>query len=255
MGFAASSGKNIDYMEHYVAGGTPLKSLPIDKLPREKLLALGRAALSDEELLAIFLRTGLPGCNVLELAARIKQAAGSLAALGAMDADELETLHKGMGKAKAATLAAVFELGQRAAREDLIRHQLSSAESVYNLLVGELRYETQEVLLLLLLDSRGMLIRKERIAAGTLTRVLVHPRNVFTPVLKYNAARFILVHNHPSGNSTPSKADDELTRTINAAAELMCMRFQDHVIIGAPTAERRKPYFSYAEEGNLDRLR
>lgn len=242
-------------MEHTPAGGRRLKELPSDSLPREKLSALGRSALSDEELLAIFLRTGVRGCNVLELAARIKKAAGSLAALGAMDADALRALHKGMGKAKAATLAAVFELGQRAAREDMIRHQLATAESVYNLLVGELRYETQEVLLLLLLDSRGMLIRKERIASGTLTRVLVHPRNVFTPALKYNAARFILVHNHPSGNSSPSKADDELTRTINAAAELMCLRFQDHVIIGAPTAERRKPYFSYAEEGNLDRLR
>lgn len=230
------------------AEDTRLKALPEDSLPREKLLKLGRAALSDEELLAIFLRTGIPGCNVLELAARLKRAAGSLAALGSLDVDALAALHKGIGRAKAATLCAVFELGQRAAREDMQRVALKTAQDVYDLVVGELRFEQQETMMLLMLDSRGMLLRRERIASGTLTRLLVHPRNVFSPVLRYHAARFILVHNHPSGNATPSRPDDELTRAIRDAAEIMCLPFQDHVIIGAPTAERRKPYFSYAEE-------
>lgn len=233
-----------------------LVDLPSDSLPREKLSRLGRAALSDEELLAIFLRTGLPGCNVLELASRLKRAAGSLAALGSMEAADISALlPKGVGNAKAATLAAVFELGQRAARESLARHSLHTALDVYNLLVGEMRYEEQETMLLLLLDSRGMLMRKERIASGTLTRVLIHPRNVFGPALKYNAGRIILVHNHPSGNSSPSKADVELTRTLNAAADVMCIRFQDHIIIGAPCSDRKKPYFSFAEEGDLEHLR
>ncbi len=230
------------------AEDTRLKSLPEDSLPREKLLKLGRAALSDEELLAIFLRTGIPGCNVLELAARMKRAAGSLAALGSMDVDALVALHKGVGRAKAATLSAVFELGQRAARESIERLCLKTAKDVYNLLVGELRFEQQETLVLLLLDARGLLIRKERVATGTLTRLMVHPRNVFAPVMRHNAARFILVHNHPSGNSTPSKPDDELTRTMKQSADILCLNFQDHVIIGAPTIERSKPYFSYAEE-------
>lgn len=236
------------------AAKTRLKNMPPDSLPREKLIAQGRAALTDEELLAIFLRTGLPGCNVLELAARLKRAAGSLSALGAMEAESMAKLHKGIGMAKAATLAAVFELGQRAARENVVRHSLKTAAAVYELMVGELRFETQEVLQVLLLDSRGMLMRKERVAAGTLTRVLTHPRNVFEPVLVHNAARFILVHNHPSGNATPSKPDDELTRVMKRAADALCLRFQDHVIIGAPTAERPLPYYSYAEEGILDTL-
>lgn len=232
-----------------------LTDLPSESLPREKLLASGRASLTDEELLAIFLRTGLPGCNVLELAGRLKQAAGSLAALGAMEASAIAKLHKGIAQAKAATLAAVFELGQRAARENVTRTALRTAEDVYNLLVGELRFEQQEIMYLLLLDSRGMLIRRERIASGTLTNVLVHPRNIFGPAMQYNAARIIMVHNHPSGNSSPSRADRELTLAINRAADVMCLRLQDHVIIGAPTPERAKPYFSFAEEGILENLR
>lgn len=229
-----------------------LSELPAESLPREKLLREGRSTLSDEELLAIFLRTGLPGCNVLELARRLKQAAGSLAALGGMEASDIAKLHKGIGAAKAATLAAVFELGQRAAREGVVRESIRTARDVYNLLVGELRFETQETMVLLLLDNKRRLIRKERIAMGTLTRVLVHPRNVFGPAMQHHAARIILAHNHPSGNTAPSNCDLELTRAIHQAAEALCIPLQDHIIIGAPTAERPQPYYSFAEDGLLN---
>jgi len=229
-----------------------LSELPAESLPREKLLREGRSTLSDEELLAIFLRTGLPGCNVLELARRLKQAAGSLAALGGMEATDIAKLHKGIGVAKAATLAAVFELGQRAAREGVVRESIRTARDVYNLLVGELRFETQETMVLLLLDNKRRLIRKERIAMGTLTRVLVHPRNVFGPAMQHHAARIILAHNHPSGNTAPSNCDLELTRAIQQAAEALCIPLQDHIIIGAPTAERPQPYYSFAEDGLLN---
>ncbi len=229
-----------------------LSELPAESLPREKLLREGRSNLSDEELLAIFLRTGLPGCNVLELARRLKQAAGSLAALGGMEATDIAKLHKGIGAAKAATLAAVFELGQRAAREGVVRESIRTARDVYNLLVGELRFETQETMVLLLLDNKRRLIRKERIAMGTLTRVLVHPRNVFGPAMQHHAARIILAHNHPSGNTAPSNCDLELTRAIHQAAEALCIPLQDHIIIGAPTAERPQPYYSFAEDGLLN---
>lgn len=242
-------------MEQHSSGTQRLSDLPSETLPREKLIANGRSSLTDEELLAIFLRTGLKGCNVLELAARLKQAAGSLAALGAMEAGPIADLHKGIGKAKAATLAAVFELGRRAAREDVSRRRIQCAEDVYNLLVEELRYEAQETMLLLLLDARNMLIRHERIATGTLTRVMVHPRNVFGPALMANAAAVLLVHNHPSGNSAPSKTDVEFTRSMCAAAATLCLRLKDHVIIGAPTPERSKPYYSFAEEGQLPDFR
>ncbi|MBR2125976.1 MAG: DNA repair protein RadC [Akkermansia sp.] len=228
-----------------------LSDLPAEELPREKLLTAGRAALSDEELLALFLRTGLPGCNVLELATRLKRAAGSLAALGSMEAADIARLHKGVGRAKAATLAAVFELGQRAAREQVERRAIRTAEDVYNLLVGELRYETQEVMIVLLLDTKRMLMRCERVAAGTLSRLLVHPRNIFAPVFQNHAAKIIIAHNHPSGDVSPSAQDDELTRTLKQAADVLCIPLLDHVIIGAPTASQPRPYYSYAEHKKL----
>ncbi len=229
-----------------------LADLPPESLPREKLLRDGRAMLTDEELLALFLRTGMQGCNVLELAGRLKRAAGSLAALGSMEAAEIQKLlPKGIGGAKAATLAAVFELGQRAARENVQRQGIHNAQDVYDLLVGELRYEPQEVMVLLLLDARRTLLRKERIAVGTLTRLLVHPRNVFGPAILHHAAKIIIVHNHPSGNSRPSSQDIELTKALFRAAETLCIPLQDHVIIGASTPERTKPYYSFAEEGTL----
>lgn len=238
-------------MESGSAATCRLSELPAAMLPREKLLSAGRAALSDEELLAIFLRTGLPGCHVLELAARLKRAAGSLADLGSMEAADIARLHKGVGGAKAATLAAVFELGQRAAREQVERCAIRTAEDVYNLLVGELRYETREVMVVLLLDTKRMLIRRERVAAGTLSRVLVHPRNIFAPAFQYHAAKVIIAHNHPSGDVSPSRQDDELTRTLKEAADVLCIPLLDHVIIGAPTAAQPRPYYSYAEHHKL----
>ena len=208
-----------------------LSELPAESLPREKLLREGRSTLSDEELLAIFLRTGLPGCNVLELARRLKQAAGSLAALGGMEATDIAKLHKGIGAAKAATLAAVFELGQRAVREGVVRESIRTARDVYNLLVGELRFETQETMVLLLLDNKRRLIRKERIAMGTLTRVLVHPRNVFGPAMQHHAARIILAHNHPSGIAVPSSEDIQTTKRIAGALNAVEIYLADHIVV------------------------
>ena len=103
----------------------------------------------------------------------------------------------------------------------------------------------------LLLDAKRKLIRYERVATGTLTRLLVHPRNVFGPALQYHAAKIIIVHNHPSGDVTPSKLDDELTAALKQAADVLCVPLMDHVILGAPTAVNPRPYFSYAEAHKL----
>lgn len=226
-----------------------LDTVPADELPREKLFLRGRSALSDEELLAIFLRTGLPGCNVLKLAAELKKAAGTLADLGQMEAAEICSLLKGIGKAKAATLAAGFELGARAARDRLIRQDMGSAATVYDYLVGELRFETQEVLCVLLLDARRRLIRVERVAAGTLTRIITHARNVFAPAIRHNACKIILAHNHPSGSTVPSSQDKHLTNAIAEAGEILGIPLLDHVIIGAEDANQTCPYYSFAEHG------
>lgn len=230
-----------------------LRLCDMDKggLPRERLMREGRAALSDEELIAIFLRTGIRGCNVLELAARLKRSAGSLAALGRLDAREIADSCKGIGMAKAATLAAVFELGQRAVREEMSQRQIATSAQVYDLLAGELRFETVENLVLLLLDTHRRLLRRVNLGRGTLTNVLTHPRSIFREVIMHHAAGFILVHNHPSGRPVPSKADDKLTDTIAAASKIMCVPLVDHVIIGSPTEGQELPYYSYRDHARI----
>lgn len=230
-----------------------LRLCDMDKggLPRERLMREGRAALSDEELIAIFLRTGIRGCNVLELAARLKRSAGSLAALGRLDAREIADSCKGIGMAKAATLAAVFELGQRAVKEEMSQQQIATSAQVYDLLAGELRFETVENLVLLLLDTHRRLLRRVNLGRGTLTNVLTHPRSIFREVIMHHAAGFILVHNHPSGRPVPSKADDKLTDTIAAAGKIMCVPLVDHVIIGSPTEGQELPYYSYRDHARI----
>ncbi len=222
-----------------------LLDLAEDERPREKLIQRGRAALSDEELIAIFLRTGLRGCNVLELAARLKRAAGSLTALGSMEAREIAKCCKGIGSAKAATLAAVFELGQRAVRENLKRIDMGTPAAVYEYLAGELRYEQQEHFIALMLDSRRHLIRRCTISKGTINRTMVHPRDVFREAITSNAASIILAHNHPSGDVSPSKLDRELTRELVNAGDAMHIPITDHLIIGTGST----PYYSFREHG------
>lgn len=226
-------------------------SLPSDELPREKLTQHGRSSLSDEELIAIFLRTGIQGCNVLELAARLKKNAGSLAALGKLEAPDICALHKGIGPAKAATLAAVFELGQRAARESQQHVVFDSPQAVYDYFVGELRFEPQEHMYALLLNARRELIRRSEIGRGTLTRLVIHPRDVFRDAIRYSASGIVLVHNHPSGYPEPSSADEQLTKEIDMAGELLRIPLIDHIIIGAPGKNRSKPYYSFGEHGKL----
>lgn len=229
-------------MEH---ASRKLLDMAEDERPREKLMQRGRAALSDEELIAIFLRTGLKGCNVLELAARLKQAAGSLTALGRMEAREITRCCKGIGSAKAATLAAVFELGHRAVKENLARVDMSSPDAIYEYLAGDLRYEQQENFVVLMLDTRRHLIRRSNISKGTLNRTMVHTRDVFREAIICNACSIILAHNHPSGDPSPSKLDRELTRELVSAGEALHIPVLDHLIIGMGNT----PYYSFREHG------
>lgn len=232
-------------------GMRKMAELPAEQMPREKLISRGRAALSDEELIALFLRTGLPGCNVLQLAARLKQAAGSLTVLGSMEAREIAACCKGIGTAKAATLAAVFELGQRAVQESMQAEVMDSPEKVYRLLAGELRYERQENILVLLLNVKRQLLGRCHVAKGTLSRVMTHGRDVFREAVRHSAASIILVHNHPSGDPTPSEADRQLTKNIAESGELLGIPLRDHVIIGTEGVQRVQPYYSFKEQGYL----
>ena len=231
---------------------SPDTTPPAEQLmPREKMMRHGRSSLSDEELIALFLHTGLQGCPVLELAARIKKAADSLANLGSMDAREIMECCKGIGPAKATTLAAAFELGQRAVRENLERTELRSPRTVYDYLIGDLRYETEENLVLLMLDSRKQLIRRSLIARGTLASVPANPRSIFRAALISNAACIIMAHNHPSGDPAPSNADVELTKAIAQCGELMRIPLFDHIILGTEAPGRALPYYSFRKNNFL----
>lgn len=240
-------------MEQRIPPSTPrLHDLDASAMPREKLLQQGRSTLTDEELIAIFLRTGIKGCNVLELASRLKREAGSLTALGRMEARGIMQCCKGIGAAKAATLAAVFELGHRAVKEEISREDMSRPESVYEYLAGDLRYEQQENFVVLMLDTRRRLIRRSNVSKGTSNRTIIHPRDVFRDAILCNASSIILAHNHPSGDSTPSKPDRELTRELQMAGNSLHIPVIDHVIIGTMGNGLPKPYFSFREHGLIN---
>jgi DNA repair protein RadC len=224
-----------------------IHELPEQERPREKLAALGAGALSDSELIAILLRTGLPGANAVDVARQLLTKYQSLSGLARCTVAELAKI-KGVGPAKAVQLAAAFGLASRLARETLIRQRLDTPELIYDLLGAEMRALTRESLRAILLDAKYLLLRIEEISHGSLNESVAHPREIFRPALIYSAFAMILVHNHPSGDPSPSDADHRLTRRLLEAAELLQIRFLDHVIIGSGDNGRR-PYFSFREAG------
>ena len=224
-----------------------IHELPAQDRPREKLAAQGAEALSDSELIAILLRTGMQGANAIDVARKLLTEFKSLSGLARCSVKELSKI-KGVGPAKAVQLVAAFGLASRLARETLARQRLDSPELINDLLGPEMRALERESLRLVLLDTKYLLIRVEEISLGSLNESIAHPREVFRPALIYSAYAVILVHNHPSGDPTPSSADHQLTRRLVQGAELLQIRLLDHVIIG--TADNgRQPYFSFKEAG------
>ena len=230
---------------------SPLKirEMPADERPREKLAAHGASALTDPELLAILLRTGVAGTNVIEVARKLLQEYGSLGELSRCTVDELSKI-RGVGFAKAVQLVAAFGLGQRLARETLTKRKLDSPELVNELVGPEMRMLRKESLRVILLDTRYHWIRTEAISLGSINESIAHPRDIFRPALISSAYAVIVVHNHPSGDASPSQTDHNLTRRLAEAAELLQVKLLDHIIIGAPT-ERNTGYFSFKEAGVL----
>ena len=226
-----------------------IREMPKEDRPREKLAARGANALSDAELIAIFLGSGIEGRNAIEVAGDLIREFGSLGSLSRCTAKELVKI-KGIGPAKAAHLAAAFDLGQRLAREIFMRRKIETPEQVYELLGQEMRALHKEALRIILLDTRYTLVRVEEVSLGSVNESIAHPRDVFRPALIYSAYAVVVVHNHPSGDPSPSQADHSLTRRLREAAELLQIKLLDHVIIGAP-AEGRLPYFSFKEMGVL----
>jgi DNA repair protein RadC len=199
--------------------------------PRERLDRLGPESLSDVELIALLLRTGGAGRTALGLASALLGRHGGLHGLASAAGRELGR-HAGIGPAKSATLIAALELGRRiAARRLRAGDPVRSPEDVFRHFHPRLRDAPSERFLLLLLDGRHRMLREVAISQGTLTASLVHPREVFRPALREAAAAVVLVHNHPSGDPTPSAEDREVTERLAAAGELLGVPVLDHVVV------------------------
>ena len=221
-----------------------IKDWPADERPREKLLLRGAQALSDAELLAIFLRTGTRGKTAVDLARELLHEFGSLRAL--FEANEAHFCQaNGLGQAKYVQLQAVLEMSSRYLKERLQKGDtLSDPDAVRFYLSTRLRQKPAEVFACLFLDNRHQMIQYEEMFHGTIDSATVHPREVVRTALKHNAAAVIFAHNHPSGNAEPSKADESITSKLKDALALIDVRVLDHFVVGEQVV-------SFAERGLL----
>lgn len=222
-----------------------IKQLPAALRPREKMLALGPAALADAELVALLLRTGLPGLGVLQLAEQLLLRFGGLPGLLAIGTDDLRAV-KGLGPAKRAELGAVLELARRVfSRQLQMSPVFDSPERVKDYLRLQLGQLPHEVFAVLFLDAQSRLIEFREMFRGTLTQTSVYPREIVKQAITLNAASVVFAHNHPSGVAEPSRADEHLTKTLIQALRLVDVRVLDHLVVGHPDV------VSFAERGLL----
>jgi DNA repair protein RadC len=229
-----------------------IKNLPADARPREKLLARGAAALSDTELLALLLRTGIKGKGVLQMAEELLHlklnATGDkgfdgIAGLLHATADDLKRV-KGLGPAKRSEIVAVLELARRAMAQQLSQRTVfATPDAVTHYIQLHLSAKPHEVFCVLFLDVQNRLLALEELFRGTLTHTSVYPREVVLRALHHSASSVVLAHNHPSGSAQPSPADEALTNVLKAALALVDVRVLDHVIVAPGNA------FSMAERG------
>ena len=218
---------------------------PEDERPRERLLKLGAAALSEAELLAIFLRTGIAGKSAVELGMDLLTRFGSLHRLFAAPLDGVAAV-RGLGPAKYVQLQAVVEMARRALAEQIQeRDAMSSPQAVRDYLRLSLGARPHEVFVAMFLDAQNRLLGCEELFRGTLTQTSVYPREVVKTALRYNAAGVIFAHNHPSGVAEPSRADELLTQTLKQALSLVEIKTLDHFIVAGSKT------ISFAERGLL----
>jgi DNA repair protein RadC len=227
--------------------GSRIHDLPHSERPREKLAQLGPAALNNAELMALFISTGTKRRNAIEIGQDLLAKYGSMGALGTLPVSELAKEY-GLGLAKASKLAAAFELGSRVAREHLRDTPLDSPERIHEHFAPQLRHLSQEQVVVAVVDTRLRHLGTTVVSVGTVSESNAHPREILRPVITRGAHGFVLIHNHPSGDPSPSRADELVTRRLVEAASLMQVRFLDHVIIGK-AAPGRTPYYSFREAG------
>ena len=222
-----------------------LKSLPLNDRPRERLARLGPDSLSTVELLAILLGSGLQGKSVLTLATDLLSHFGSLRSLIDAPLQDLQAI-KGIGQAKAVQLKAAFSLLQKL-ESHIPSPILKTPSQIYRLIQPEMASQKIETLMVLLFDIKKSLLHKEIIAKGTLTELLLHPREVFHLAIRHHAHSLVIAHNHPSGDPAPSRQDIEMTQILKAAGKVVGIELSDHIIVG------KESYFSFCEASLLSR--
>ncbi len=226
-----------------------IADLPTAERPREKMLARGCGSLTDAELLAIFFGSGTRGLSAVDLGRLFMEKYRTLNALSRLTFEEL-VQQKGIGEAKALHLAAAFELGRRLAREEGNRTPMDNSSALLSLLGAEMRQEPVEVLKVVILNTRLAVLGVELISRGSLTETIATPREILHPVILRRGYGFAVVHNHPSGDPSPSNADRQFTSRLRSAADVLQVRFLDHLIIGE-ASEHHPAYFSFRESGLL----
>jgi len=226
-----------------VDGPTSIKAGPEDDRPREKLLRHGPAALSDAELLAILLRTGSQGESAVDHGRLLMERFGDWRGLAAAGVGDLCTV-KGLGPAKATQILAALEIAKRYGERPFRPGEpFRGSSDVYAHFRERLASERREHFYAVLLDNKHRKIKDVSVSQGSLTASIVHPRDVFVPVVRESAAAVVFVHNHPSGDPTPSKEDIEITRRLREAGDLMGVRVLDHIVIG------KGRYVSFVDDG------
>ncbi|WGE35953.1 DNA repair protein RadC [Actinobacillus genomosp. 1] len=214
----------------------------VELMPREKLLAYGVESLTDQELLAIFLRTGIKGMPVMQLSQEVLNGFGSLRELLSADLATFCRI-KGLGQTQFIQLQASKEMTKRyLAQQMQVRENINEPYLAVMCFQAELESEEREVFMVMFLDNQNRLIKKEKMFYGTINQATVYPREIIKEALKCNAAAIIVAHNHPSGNCTPSESDRILTKKIEMACDLVGIRFVDHIVVG------KGDYFSFEEE-------
>ena len=222
-----------------------IKDFDLEDRPRERLISKGADSLSDEELLAIIIGTGTRDKNVIELSREILETF-SYENLSDIEVSELIKI-KGIKSAKASSIVASLRFGQRIAQKTIEKKitKISSSEDIYNYLKNELADKKNEYFYAILLDTKNVIISKEVISIGTLDASLVHPREAFKPAVKKSAKSIIFVHNHPSGDFSPSNDDFKTTQRLVEAGDILDIKVLDHIIIG------KYGYYSFKKENLL----
>ncbi|MEW5954842.1 MAG: DNA repair protein RadC [Bacillota bacterium] len=211
---------------------TMMREIPLDLRPRERLINEGPEALSDIELLAILVRTGTASASAVTVATALLGRFGDLRTLLQSSAEELSSV-KGIGPAKAAQIKAALEIGRRVSATSAgVRVSIRSPEDAAGIVMEEMRHLDREHFYALILNTKNQVIARERISVGTLNTSTVHPRELFKAAIRRSAAAIILVHNHPSGDPSPSGEDREVTVKLVEAGKIMGIQVLDHIIIG-----------------------